>query len=244
MSFLGSYWTETKYWLSKINHPRIILGGVILLIVVMTFSVNFQRKTSFLTFVVQRPLLQASAPKRIDLSQGPWPEDTLQEDLFPGSRHVMVYTKQGAKKINGVRATGDFDGDGREDIIEATEEQLHLELSTLEEDLWQLTHNKRIASVGFDDVNGDGHIDAWWMDASKRYIGVLWGAEDKTYYGCQTFNVYDYVMPESATFIDMDGDGQLDILIEGQGITEKHNDPETPWTLYWLRLSHPQEPVE
>ncbi|MFW5870413.1 MAG: FG-GAP repeat domain-containing protein [Candidatus Sumerlaeota bacterium] len=222
------------------NHPRIMLGGVIMLVVVLTFSINFQRKTSFLTFVVQRPLLQSEAPRRIEFSEGPWPEDTLQEDLFPGSRPVVVYTKQGAKKINGVRATGDFDGDGEEDVIEATEEQLHLELSSLEESLWQLTHNKRLASVGFDDVNDDGHMDAWWLDASKREVGILWGAEDKLYYGSQMFNFYDYVMPESATFIDMDGDGQLDILMEGQGVSERYSDPEAAWTLYWVRLSQPE----
>ncbi len=237
---IEQFWKETKYWLSKVNHPRFIIGLIVLLVVVMTFSIQFQKKTSFLTFVVQRPLLATEAPRKIAFEDGPWDVAEM-KDLFPGSMPVEVYTKQGAKIVDGVRATGDFDGDGEEDIIEATEEQMRLALSSREEDLWQITHNKDLAGVGFDDVNGDGVMDAWWMDRSRRFVSVLWGDEERVYYGSQLFDFYDTVMPEWAAFYDVDSDGQLDILMAGQGTEERRPDPDAPWSMYWVRLKQPEK---
>jgi hypothetical protein len=256
---IEQFWTETKYWLAKLNHPRIIIGLVVLFIVVATFSVTFQQKTSFQTFIVQRPLLIAEEPRKIAFEDAPWDVATM-EDLFPGAMPVEVFTKQGAKIIDGVRATGDFDHDGEEDIIEATEEQMRLALSSREEDLWQITHNKDLASVGFDDVNGDGLMDAWYMDRSQRFVTVFWGtgggkdAKKRSFFsnlvmpdytglmnGSQLFDFYDVMMPEWATFYDVDSDGQMDILMAGQATDEKRPDPDAPWSLYWVRLKKPEK---
>jgi hypothetical protein len=35
--------------------------------------------------------------------------------------------------------------------------------------------NSEIGSVGFDDVDGDGHADVWHCDSGDSYIAVFWG---------------------------------------------------------------------
>jgi len=122
----------------------------------------------------------------------------------------------------------DVDGDGQIDRITSHDVRLTRR---------QYTYNIRgsnIRSVGFDDVDGDGYIDAWWFDPGDWYIAILWNKKGSgKFSGLQSFGINNPGESESmAAFLDLDGDGQLDIVYM--------DDRED---LYWIKLVSPLRPL-
>jgi hypothetical protein len=97
--------------------------------------------------------------------------------------------------------------------------------------LKQSLGNSEISSVGLDDVDGDGLMDAWWCDSGDNRIVILWGNRSALD-GKQSLSGFH---ARRSAFLDLDNDGQLDLVYE----TQRRGDSYDPGKLsyYGVRLS-------
>jgi hypothetical protein len=67
-------------------------------------------------------------------------------------------------------------------------------------------------SIGFDDIDGDGILDAWWCDPDDNQMEALWGNEQGKFASEQVISIGDYEV--QGAFFDVDEDGDFDIVLK------------------------------
>ena len=65
--------------------------------------------------------------------------------------------------------------------------------------------------MGFDDIDSDGHLDAWWVDSGDDYLQIFWGDGKGCFVGKQTFSFNGI---HQGAFLDLDSDGDLDFIFK------------------------------
>jgi hypothetical protein len=136
--------------------------------------------------------------------------------IADASRREERRDKDGALLSSRFVAEKDIDGDGRLDRIEGR--GLGLAIKTTR-GLGTRMHgdyigHSGIPSVGFDDIDGDGSLDAWFCDNGDDYTGILWGDGKGGFRGKQQFHCDRPGIPHfvRAAFRDINGDGRLDLI--------------------------------
>lgn len=89
----------------------------------------------------------------------------------------------------------------------------------------------RGTSVGFDDIDGDGFVDAWCGDPGDACVRIWWGDR----YGKFKKKQWLITGGENYAFWDMNDDGVLDILVR-QFKNPKQSDGEREHEYKWLQL--------
>ena len=129
---------------------------------------------------------------------------------------------------------GDLDGDGIND--------------TIKDDPWPTLVLSRsgktydpstscLIAIGMDDLDGDGIADAWYCDPGDRYLQVIWGGEEQLA-GSQYFGAPAEEEADGAAFVDIDQDGDLDLIY---GNNTRYNYRNEPIRLYWYKSEPIQE---
>jgi hypothetical protein len=108
--------------------------------------------------------------------------------------------------------SADIDGDGAKDTIMGIGAlSLVIDVSRHQRRYGQSAGLSGVTSVGFNDVDGDGALDAWFYDAGDQYLDILWGDGKGNFVGQQRFTS---LYASECSFYDFDGDGTLDIVCE------------------------------
>ncbi|MCB9768168.1 MAG: VCBS repeat-containing protein [Candidatus Omnitrophica bacterium] len=132
----------------------------------------------------------------------------------------------------------DVDGDGRIDRISLIENSanpiLRIETSKKGRINLDLSDSPSLGtSVGFDDIDGDGHEDGWCGDPGDARVRIFWGTGDGRFPQRQNLSLSDYC--EGHAFKDMDGDGDLDLLLK-KVVKRAHLDNSTEYEWVWAEL--------
>jgi VCBS repeat protein len=88
-------------------------------------------------------------------------------------------------------------------------------------------------SVGFDDVDADGALDAWCCDPGDGLMRVFYGDGKGRFREKQW--ILDVWGGATGSFFDVDGDGDLDVVMK---VDHKalRDEPDRPTDYFWIQL--------
>jgi hypothetical protein len=134
----------------------------------------------------------------------------------------------------------DINGDGVLDVVEAVTGRFKTNVSFegggfRESSTWGISGP---SSVGFDDVDRDGSVDAWCCDRGDATMRIFWGNGKGRFWRFQRQGAW---LPynSKAAFYDLDGDGKLDIVVKSlpKGVKEGE---DAPAEYQWIELMKPE----
>lgn len=142
-----------------------------------------------------------------------------------------------------VLAAGDFDGDGRDDIVASAnyDEVLSVFISPDSiEDPWERNDVQTPMTASFleaCDINGDGYVDI--LGTSYDPDRISWWENSGTGTEWTRHTVASVVTPKCARAVDFDGDGDQDILEASYSFDrlawwENEDGSGTDWTLHYV----------
>jgi hypothetical protein len=178
------------------------------------------------------------------------PYDTDEETLAKIDALIQKHSKWASVRLEGkdgfidkpvLRFEQDIDGDGLADIIESYDSPLDIHASSGKKvyDPGLAEFPSRVTSLGFDDVDGDGVVDAWCCDPGDDNVSILWGDETGCFSTRQMVSL-DGIYAQGG-FFDVDGNGNLDYVLREVSYDERCGmttspQPRSPSDYYWIRL--------
>jgi len=145
--------------------------------------------------------------------------------VFEAVRTAIEETSQGSTRgtaTGKLVARGDMAGAGKPGgRMSAVKGKLTLRAGKPERKYRQRLLFDTVISIGFNDVDGDGRVDAWYSLAGKRQTLVAWGDGQGRFTGKQ---ILRHESPGGAAtsddpvaFVDLDKDGKLDLVFQAGG---------------------------
>jgi hypothetical protein len=119
-------------------------------------------------------------------------------------------------------ATGDFNGDGRMDVVTANSDSTYISIlmgngdgSFAPSD--DINIGQTPVFVRAADVNGDGHLDLITANKTNNSVSVLLGNGDGTFQSAVNFSTGANSGPVAIDVGDLNGDGKLDLAVADGG---------------------------
>jgi hypothetical protein len=195
--------SRNKTWLII----AVILAGIVLAAWFGLGLLSRQNVILLVTPTDKRLLVHSSVP----IGENDHRVGAVVQKIAANSATKSVLWK-GDRRDDAVAYSADIDGDGVKDTIMGIGALcLVIDVSRHQRRYGQSVGLSGIMSVGFDDVDGDGALDAWFYDAGDQYLDVLWGDGEGNLVGQERFTS---LYASACSFYDFDGDGTPDIVCE------------------------------